>query len=359
MKPPPAAADGDWVARVTEAGVRLDLWDGQFDDQEVVLLCETILRAGLESRLSDEDLYPLLVRLWSGRWPQVDWPPDAPALTRRCATKLAAKGSSVVDAMLCAPSNDSRNAAREAIVADLNLTTGALLSVLADHWEELADAEMPIDGGRTLLAFARDVLLEPIVSACAMLWSTLDSAPGSVNATATIASEEWSPLDNDDWIDLAVSEVARLGDPVPDMPIDGEQASALLAAARARILADPGASPAVAESLVRTSGWPGATDLIDPLASRALGLALERIDDVDPQTDNDDIVDSIQLRLMPPDDNLLAWVRDPSFGTLGDHSGASRTRAKLLHEAAYWLTWSVMHDAVDAVAATRARRPDA
>jgi len=180
-----------------------------------------------------------------------------------------------------------------------------------------------------------------------------------VPAAATLASEEWSPLDNDDWIDLAVSEVARLGHPVPDMPIDDEQASALLAAARAHTLADPGASPAVAESLVRTSGWPGATDLIDPLASRALGLALERIDDVDPETDNDDIVDSIQLRLMPPDDVLEDWVRDPSFGTLGDHSGASRTGAELLHDAAYWLTWSVAHDAVDAVAATRATRPDA
>ena len=55
MKPPPEA-DGDWVARVTDAGVRLDLWDGQFDDQEVVLLCETTCESawsrGCQTRIS-------------------------------------------------------------------------------------------------------------------------------------------------------------------------------------------------------------------------------------------------------------------------------------------------------------------
>ena len=54
-----------------------------------VLAAQTIEPyAASESRLSDDDLYPLLVRLWAGDWPRVDWPADAPALTRRCATRL-------------------------------------------------------------------------------------------------------------------------------------------------------------------------------------------------------------------------------------------------------------------------------
>ena len=140
---------------MAEAGVRVDLWDGELDDYEFALLGRTILHAATDARLCDDDLYPLLVRLWAGDWPRVDWPADAPALTRRCATRLASQGSSVVDAMLCAPSAESLRAAREAIVADLNLTAGGLLCVLADHWEDLAGAEMPVDGGRNLLAFAQ------------------------------------------------------------------------------------------------------------------------------------------------------------------------------------------------------------
>jgi len=338
---------------MAEAGVRVDLWDGELDDYEFALLGRTILRAASESRLSDDDLYPLLVRLWAGDWPRVDWPPDAPALTRRCATRLAAKGVSLVDAMLCAPGDESLHAAREAIVADLNLTAGGLLCVLAEHWEDLAGAEMPIAGGRSLLAFARDMLLEPIVGVCAMLWATLDSAPGTVNATATIAWIEWSPGDNHNWIDLSVNEAVRLGHPAPEMPIDGEQASALLAAAGAHMLRAPGGSAAVTESLVRTSGWPGETDLIDPLASRALDLAMAQIDGVDPNTDNDDIVDSIGARLTPPGDVLKEWVRDPSFGTLSEYVGVARTGDELLREAAGWLTSSLARGAVDVAAATR------
>lgn len=356
----PPAVDNDWDARVVQAGVRVDLWDNDRDDFDFALLSDTILRASSESRLSDDDLYPLLVRLWVGGWPQVDWPPAAPALTRRCATALAAKGSSVMDAMLRAPTTQALTAAREAIIAELDLTEGMLLSALADRWEQLADAELPIDSGRTLLAFARNVLLEPTVGACAMLWSTLESTPGTVTCAAAIAWDDWSPIDIDDWSGVVASEIARLGLPVQPMPADGDVVAGFLASARASVLRANGGLSAIAESLVRTSCWPGDTALIDPLASRALKLAMQHVDAIDPETDNDDICDSIQLRLIPPDAALKLWVRDPSFGSLSDHTGSARTGVELLHEIVGWLTWSLARDAVDIAGVMgRVSSPDA
>ena len=51
----------------------------------------------------------------------------------------------MIDTMLCAPSDASRQAARAELVADLDLTHGSPLSALADHWEDLTDMRMPID----------------------------------------------------------------------------------------------------------------------------------------------------------------------------------------------------------------------
>lgn len=325
-------------------------WDGDLDDYAFALLGASILRAARDSLLSDEDLYPLLVRFWTGDWPQVDWPANASALVRRCATVLAARGTGAFDAWTFAPTVQSRDVAREVIVTELCLTPTRLLAALQDHWDDLADAEMPIDSGRTLLAFARNVLLEPIVGAVGMLWSTLRCAPGTVQPTAAMSWEEWSPID-DDLCALAVNELDRLGLPAPRPPADDYEAAAWLARARAPILRAPGGSPQVAKSLVRTTGWPGDTELVDPLAARGLELALGYIHEVAPGTDNDGIVDSLQVRLMPPDDVLKGWVRNPTFGTISDHLGVSRTGAEVLHQAAYWLTLRIALDAVDVVAA--------
>ena len=73
--------------------------------------------------------------------------------------------------------------------------------------------------------------------------------------------------------------------------------------------------------------------------------------------DADAIADSLQVRLMPPDDVLKGWVRNPSFGTISDHLGASRTGAEVLHAATYWLTMGIALDAVDVVAAMRQTPP--
>ena len=66
-----------------------------------------------------------------------------------------------------------------------------------------------------------------------------------------------------------------------------------------------------------------------------------------------ELVDLIQGQLLPRDEVLHGWVGDPSFGTLRDHAGSSRTGAEMLHAAADWLTWSIARAAVEAVAAMR------
>ena len=99
------------------------------------------------------------------------------------------------------------------------------------------------------------------------------------------------------------------------------------------------------------SGWPGATDIIDPIAARAVDCALEHMDDVDPETDNDALVDTVQDLLLPGDAALLGWVRDPSFGALRDHAGSARTGAEMLDTAADWLTWSIAQASVEVAAA--------
>jgi hypothetical protein len=141
--------------------VPIDLWDTDLDERGFVLLAEMILRATREAALSDEDLYPLLVRLWNGRPPLVAWPPEAPAIARRCAVALAAQATCELDGATYAPTDRSVKAAGEAVVAELRLTSSELLSALADHWAEVADSEMP-NGGSSLLAFARHVLLDPV-----------------------------------------------------------------------------------------------------------------------------------------------------------------------------------------------------
>ena len=67
-----------WAARAVKAGVRMDLLDVETDDYAFAVFGLTIVRTVTEASLSDDDVYPLLVRYWNGDWPLVDWPPDAP-----------------------------------------------------------------------------------------------------------------------------------------------------------------------------------------------------------------------------------------------------------------------------------------
>jgi hypothetical protein len=83
MTPAPVR-DAGWAARVIDAGVRLDLIERASDDDAFAQLGATIMRAVSKAELSDEDVYPLLVRFWNGRWPPARWPPHAPAVARRC-----------------------------------------------------------------------------------------------------------------------------------------------------------------------------------------------------------------------------------------------------------------------------------
>ena len=62
----PAADESGWRARLVAAGVRVDSVNGDIDDRELALLELTVLRAGCESTLSDDDLYPVLPRVLTG-----------------------------------------------------------------------------------------------------------------------------------------------------------------------------------------------------------------------------------------------------------------------------------------------------
>ena len=353
----PPTDDSGWSGRVTAAGVRIDLWETHLDDYEFAILATTILDAVREATLSDEDVYPLLVRFWTGTRPAIDWPPNAPQLARRCATALASRGTCKLESSTYAPSDESLHAAREAIITDLGLTPGGLLSILADHWEQLAPLEMPLEGEYTLLAFACDVLLEPVVGACAHIWSTLDIGSASEQARAqTLGWDGWSHDAGKQWPSVIATELTRLGQPVQHMPDHVDEATRLLAAARATALQTDDEITQIATSIVRTTTWPGDTGLVLPLASRAMELARRHLDDINPDIDNDHLVDTIQSELLPPAHVLIEWIRDPSFGTILDYAGFSRTGAEMLHQAADWLTWTVARDALDVFIAAREQR---
>jgi len=346
--------DADWVARVVEARVRLDLFDFADDDYAFALLGVTIVRAVSDSALSDDDAYPLLVRFWDGQWPRVDWPAHAPAVARRCAGTLAQGGGCEMDAIVYAPTDESLRTARDAVIAELGLTQRDLLAALAEHWDEVADMEMPIDSGCSLLAFARHVLLGPLVGACALIWSTLDSTATTTGATPmTITWDEWSPMDIDAWGEVVTDELDRLARPAQRVPAGCEAADDLLASARAALLGSQDGAERVTASIIRTSGWPGETEIVDPIAALAVRHALENIDAVDPATDNEELVNLVQDHVLPRDELLIGWLCDPSFGALRDHAGSSRTGAEMLHAAADWLTWSIARAAVEAAAAMR------
>jgi hypothetical protein len=347
----PAERDARWAARVAGAGVRIDLWGTDLKDHEFVLLGATILRAARRGTLSDADLYPLLVRLWNGRLPTA-WPAGAPMVARRCATALAARAACELEGATCAPTDRSLKAAREAVVAELRLTPNALLSALVDHWDDVAGLEMPSGGGCSLLAFARHVLLEPLIGAVALIWSTLDSSPGRPEC-ADLAWDEWSVLAGSDWSAVVAAELVELGRPGRRVPDDADEAAGLLAYARAALIQSADDRGAVAASIVRTSGWPGGTELIAPLARQAVDVALQRHKDTDPETDNEQLIEAIQAHLMPDETIIMGWIRDPSYGTLSDHDGSSRTGVEMLHTAADWLTWSLARTATEVVQAMR------
>ena len=133
----PPTDDRGWADRVTDAGVHIDLWDTEINDYQFAMLAITILHAVRESTLSDEDVYPLLVRFWTGARPAIDWPPNAPKVARRCATALAARGTCKLDSFMYAPSDESLNAVREAIIADLGLTPADFsqsLPIIGNSW---------------------------------------------------------------------------------------------------------------------------------------------------------------------------------------------------------------------------------
>jgi hypothetical protein len=115
--PPPDLAG---VARVAEAGVRVELCDTLDVDDDYLELEASVLRATRDGTLCDEDLYPLLARFWIGR-PPLGWPPDAAAVARRCAVALA--GGSVEPVLRNGvPSDRTRRRAQDAVIEDLRIS---------------------------------------------------------------------------------------------------------------------------------------------------------------------------------------------------------------------------------------------
>jgi hypothetical protein len=248
------------------------------------------------------------------------------------------------------PTDKSVRMAREAISVELQLKPIGLLAVLADHWSTVSGIKMPRSEGRTLLAFAEYVLLEPVSAACALIWSALDRPP-SVKFAKTDEWNEWAPLAGRDWNDAVRIELARLGLPVDTLAEDN--GAELLASARAQVLRTRAEPALIAESIVRTSGWPGQPKLIDGLANHAVSLALEQMSDSGSESDNDTIVAEIQRNMTPRPEVLIGWTRDPSFGTLYDYCGDASTGAEKHHEAVFWLTWILARSAVEVVVALR------
>ena len=347
-----AARDPGWIARVRAADIPIELFDAETDDDYSIAWLEaTILSAARQRSLSDDDLYPLLVRVWTGSYAAIDWPSEAPQIARRCATALAAEQPCELGA-LHLPTDQSIQTAHEAIVKDLGLTPADLLEVLADNWQHAEHLECRLDRRRTLLEFAGHVLIGPIAAACTLIWAALNPREGRFEARRRPQPNGWSPVAADAWTDVVHAELAVLGQPARDVPEDGDEAALLLAYARANVLRDLGGEGAVAASIVRTECSQGATDLVDALALGAVQFALERRDDIDVDTENEEIVDAIQHRIMAADDELVSWMRDPAFATLIDPVGSARTGGDLLLEDADWLTWSLTWAAVEAVRAT-------
>ena len=239
--PPPDAA---WVARVAHAGVRVELFDTVDHPVDYLELQTSIMTAARDATLSDEDLYPLLARYWSGR-PPFHWPPDAAAVARRCAVALAARP---VELELEAgrPSDLTRQLAEEAVIEDLQLTSAELLAVLADHWQQLARRQVPSGWQYSLLDTARRLLLEPVAGACIVLWWTLEPAvtPAAGPAAPGLSGwDTWSIDFADDAhvrVRVAGAELVRLGQPalrLVDSPHDG---AVVLARARADVLCERG-----------------------------------------------------------------------------------------------------------------------
>ncbi|MDQ3149805.1 MAG: hypothetical protein M3Q38_07790 [Chloroflexota bacterium] len=277
----------------------------------------------------------------------------APSVARRCATALSSRHACEIDGQWGSPTDWSVRMVRGAVIDELALSVDDLLAALAENWRELASLEMPINEGSSLLAFANEVLLQPLLGACLQLW-LVERAPLAVGCERTDPGErdewsEWSILSGDDWRDLVDAELIRLGHPRRAELKDGDEFAWQLADARAAHHAAQGRTAAVAASIVRTSGWPGDRALITSLAERAVDLAMPRIGDVDPDTDNDEIIEEIKAELTPSDEVLLQWLGDPSFGTLSD--GCSATGEEALRDAADWLIWRVCNDAVEFVCA--------
>jgi len=347
------APDPAWAARVAGVGVRLELFDTLDDDYDYVDLEGPLLAAAREGSLSDEDLYPLLARFWLGRAPDLDWPTDAAGVARRCAVALAGRAAEI-ELRAGQPNDRTRRIARDAVITELGLTPGDLLGVLADHWRELGRVSVPNLHGCSLLAFGQHVLLEPVVGACVLIWSTLGSLrlDRAVDASSAASTEwdEWSPADEDGWTDVAREELARLGPPARRLPGDVDRCARALARARASVLRARGGRGLVAESIVRTSGWPGDRSRISPLAARAVEHACERIEDAGLLADTDRIVTWVQSCVMPDGDALIDLVRDLSFATLGNREhGLARTGDEMLQDAAAWLAWGLADAAVDVV----------
>ena len=293
--PPPMTPAGPTAS--TEAGVRIDHWDTDLDDYEFALLGgSSCTPPGIDAVRRR----PLPAARPVMDWPptRIDWPPDAPTLARRCATALAAHAACELETFMYAPTAESLNAAREAIITDLGLDPSELLLILADHWDQLAGLGDAPEGGCSLLAFARHVLLEPVVGACALIWSALDSRSSGPDAPYVRLGRVVPGGTR--RLERGRSGTHRLGRPAPRIPVDGDEANVLLASARAATLQAGGEVAQLAASIVRTSGWPGDTDLVLPLAARAIELARQHIEDIDPETDNDEIVDEIQSILLPP-----------------------------------------------------------
>lgn len=178
------------------------------------------------------------------------------------------------------------------------------------------------------------------------------ASSGAPDPEASPAWSGWSAVAADDWSNVVSAELNRLGQCAQHVPDELDQATMLLAATRAAVLQADGDIARIAASIVRTIGCPNDTGHIDALARRAIELARQHLDDIEPGCDNDEIVDSVQRELMPSPDLLREWIRDPCFGTLHDDVGSS-TGADMLRAAADWLTWSVARDAVDVIIAIR------
>jgi hypothetical protein len=351
----PAGPDPAWVARVARSGVRVELFDTVDNDDSYHELQTSIMTAARDATLSDEDLYPLLARYWIGR-PPFDWPPDAPAVARRCAVALAGRPV-VLEMDGGRPSDRTRQLAEQAVIEDLQLTPAELLAVLADHWQQLARRNVASGWQYSLLDIARQLLLEPVAGACVVLWWTL--RPGAVTPAAGPAApglrgwDAWSiDFDDDDdvWVQVTGAELSRLGQPALRLVDDVIDSGVLLARARADLICERGDIELVSASIVRTTGWPGDRAIIMPLSQRALELALGHIDDMLLRAGMGglaEITDAVARQLMPSDDVLTAWVRDPSFAKLGRLSRRQDTAEGMRRDAAHWLNWTLACAAVE------------